>query len=387
MLIELFKWLLSLWSLSFDDKESVDEVDDKVFISEEDGMPDVEVDYSGVFKKDEDEEKSDDKSSDKSGDSDEDESDETDEQEEEEEDEEETDEEDEESEEEEEKENEESTDEEDEEDNELGEEETEEEEDPEEASNFKKRFQDTQRALHRTKNEKSSVEKENAELKARLEKLEKKVSGNEKPDKEEELTIENIDPKVLAQAMQKNPVNTMRWIADQQVKVSQRQAQKSQASQQAETERQKAREEAENLAFTQYPVLDEVLSLDADKLKDLQKKEPVKYKFAKKVTEYYQKNLDRNDDEALLNAANRVYREMGSKVMEQLIKETRDSAKREMTHKKRVLAKVKVSSSKKKGANSSSGFKSLSAEEFEKLSPSEQDKYMEASVNDKLSKK
>lgn len=365
------KLLQYLFGLLFDDPDPKEGEENAEFVGE-DGMPDVKVDYDSLFKP---------KDNDESEENEDDETEEEEESEDEEGEESEEESEDSEEETEEEEENEEGTEEKD---DQEEEEETEEEEEPVES----KRLKDTQRALHRTEAKLKKEKKEKAEILTRLEKLEKVVGNTEKePEKSDELTLKTVKPEALAEFMKKDPVNAVRWITDQQARLSFQAQKEAEEKSSSEAAKQKEREEAENLAFEQYPILNEVLELDEEDLEDMKESNPDKHSFASKVVKYYQRNLKRGDDEALLNAANRVYREMNPETIKKLIKEAQNEAKKSFRHKKKVLGKVKTVSKGKKGKSSSGGFKQLSEQEFAALTPKQQDDYMLKSIDNRLANK
>lgn len=364
------KMLQYLLGLCFDDPNTKKGEESAEFKGE-DGLPDVKVDYDSLFKSKDDEK------------SDEEEDDETEEGEEDEEGEE-----SEESEEESEEETEDEEDDEEEDEEENDQEEEEETEEGEEKPVDSKRLKDTQRALHRSEAKLKKEKKEKAEMLSRLEKLEKTAEKAEKKDdKSDELTLKTVQPAALAEFMKKDPVNAVRWITDQQSRLSYQAQKDAEDKSLSETAKQKEREEAEDLAFKQYPILNEVLELDEDDLEDMKESDPDKYSFASKVVKHYQRNLKRGDDDALLNAANRVYREMNPKQIKKLIKDAQKEAKKSFRHKKKVLGKVKTVSKGGKGKKSSGGFKSLSEQEFAALTPMQQDDYMLKSIDNRLASK
>jgi hypothetical protein len=250
---------------------------------------------------------------------------------------------------------------------------------------IKKRLTDTQHAFR-------AARSENADLKKRLEELEKKVTPAPDPAKKgqpEELTLANIKPEVLAKAMKEDPVNTLRWVADQQVKQSlelNRKAQEKVAQEESDKNFVRASEDS---AIKKFPVLSEILAVGKDpvKMAALKEKSKSKYEFGQKTAKYYKEFTARGDKEAFYNAAARAYVELSPQMIKDVQIETKRLAEQELANKKRVLGKVSVTGNKgginQKGAPK---HKSLTEEEFMKLTPAQQVSHWSSEIDAKVQK-
>jgi len=250
---------------------------------------------------------------------------------------------------------------------------------------IKKRLTDTQRAFR-------AARSENAELKKRLEDLEKKVAPAPDPSKKTdpaELTLATIKPEVLAKAMKEDPVNTLRWVADQQVKQSlelDRQAQEKVAQETADKNFVKT---SEADAIKKFPVLSEILSCGTDpvKLNELKTKSKSKFEFGFRTAKYFKEFKARGDKEAFYNAAARAYVELSPQMIKDVQIETKRLAEQELANKKLVLGKVSVSGNK--GSISQKGapkHKSLSEDEFMKLTSVQQVSHWGSEIDAKVQK-
>lgn len=246
-----------------------------------------------------------------------------------------------------------------------------------------KRLKDTQHAFR-------AARSENAELKKRLEDLEKKVAAPAAPAKIEptELTLATIKPEVLQKALQENPVNTMRWIADQQVKQSLEATRKANEQAASEVEAANFVKASEDAAIEKFPVLKEIIGLKPEALEKLKETSKVKYEFGQKTAKYYKEFTARGDKEAFYNAAARAYVELSPQMIKDVQIETKRLAEQESANKKRVLGKVSVSGNhgtiNQKG---SPKHKSLSEDEFMKLTPAQQLGHWDSSIDSKSAKR
>lgn len=247
----------------------------------------------------------------------------------------------------------------------------------------KKRLTDTQKAFR-------AARSENAELKKRLDEIEKKVTpapAAKKPE-EEELTLATIKPETLAKAMKEHPVETMRWITDQQVKQTLAQNQKVQTEAQEATDKTNRMKASEDATLKQFPVLGEILKMKPEQLETLKTESKVKYLFGKKTAKYFKVFQARGDEEAFYNAAARAYVELSPEMTKEIQRESKRLAEKELVNKKRVLGKVAASSNKGAiGGKGTPKHKSLSDEEFDQLTPSQQMEYWDKSVDSKLAKR
>lgn len=258
-------------------------------------------------------------------------------------------------------------------------------EDPEENSGepvTEKRLKDTQHAFR-------AARSENAELKKRLDELEKKAAAPVAPEKKEsaELTLATIKPEVLQKALRENPVDTMRWIADQQVKQSLEVTRKMNEDAKAATEAKEFVRKSEDSALQKFPVLKEIIGLKPDALEKLKETSKVKYEFGQKTAKYYKEFTARGDKEAFYNAAARAYVELSPQMIKDVQTETKRLAEKESANKKRILGKVSVSGNhgtiNQKG---SPKHKSLSEDEFMKLSVADQLAHWDRSIDSKSAK-
>ena len=252
-----------------------------------------------------------------------------------------------------------------------------EDEGEEETPVAKKRLADTQAAFRQER-------QKNKDLEKRLAALEEKATKPvpEKKDEKTELTLNSIDPQVLAKAMKENPVATLRWIADQQVKLSVADQKKADAQAQAVVAKESRIKVSEETAVKRFPIIQQVLDMEDKELEELKTKAPSKYVFAKKTAKYFKEFEARGDEEALYNAATRAYVELSPKMIKTIQDETEKLVKQELTNKKRVLGKVIVAKNNGQGgAGTSRAFKKLSDEEFMKLTSAQQSKYWEDSMD------
>lgn len=243
-----------------------------------------------------------------------------------------------------------------------------------------KRFKDTQHAFRTERSKRLELEKRFADL-------EKKVS---EPNKlveqpvEEELTLANIKPEVLADAYKKDPINTQRWVADQQVKQSMRlHAEEQERISKIEQEKVFVKQ-SEEAAIKKFPVLQEILDMSPEAMEKLKESNKMKYEFGKKTAKYFEEFKGRGDKEAFYNAAARAYVELSPQMIKDMQLETKRLAEKEMANKKRVLGKVSVSGNQ--GTVSQKGtskHKSLTNEEFLKLDPEAQRAYWMNDINSK----
>jgi hypothetical protein len=267
------------------------------------------------------------------------------------------------------------------------EEEPSEEEDPdaepeegEEAPVTEKRLRDTQKAFR-------TARSENAELRKRIEALEAKPAAPAAPEKPAAITLATIKPEVLQRALRENPVETMRWIADQQTKQTLAENEKKNKDAEAEISRVNFVKQSEEQAVKKFPVLKEILAMGPDGLEKLKETHRTKYEFGQKTAKYYKEFAARGDNEAFYNAAARAYVELSPKMNKELQVETKRLAEREMANKKRVLGKVSVSGNRGSVlSRNASKHTKLSEEEFMKLSPSQQMDYWDASVDSRRKK-
>lgn len=242
-----------------------------------------------------------------------------------------------------------------------------------------KRFRDTQKAFRQER-------QKNIELQKQLEEAKKPVQAPAaKTEVKTELTIDNIDPKILEKSLREHPVETQRWIVDQQTKKTLAAAEAERVKATEVSEKASRIEKSEQVALKRFPVLEEVLSMNQEELAQLKKESFTKYVFAKKTAKYVKEFEARGDEEALSNAANRAYVELSPEMIKDIQRETKQLAKQELVNKKRVLGKVSVSkNSGNSGASASRGFKHLSEDEFMNLKPEEQQRYQEESVNRRI---
>jgi hypothetical protein len=260
-------------------------------------------------------------------------------------------------------------------------EEAEEEEATEEVPEVtQKRLTDTQKAFR-------AARQENAELKKRLDALEAKSATpapEKKKDEPEELTLATIKPEVLAKAMKEHPVETMRWVTDQQVKQTLKQNEEVQKKAQAETDRATRIATSEQSAIKKFPVLKEILDMGPEKLEKLKETDAGKYAFGQKTAKYFKEFQARGDEDAFLNAAARAYVELSPSMIKDIQRETKRLAEKELVNKKRILGKVSISGNKGAiGAKGTSKQRSLSDDEFMALSPVKQMEYWNQSVDSK----
>lgn len=267
------------------------------------------------------------------------------------------------------------------------EEESEEGEESEEAEEdvpvTEKRLKDTQKAFR-------AARSENVELKKRLDEVEKKVEAS-KPKEETkpaELTLATIKPEVLQRALKENPVETMRWVADQQVKQSLEENRKRTEHDSKEVERVAFVKQSEEMALKKFPVLKEILDMKPEELEKLKTTHNTKYLFGQKTSKYFKEFAARGDNEAFYNAAARAYVELSPKMIKEVQSETKRLAEQELANKKRVLGKVSVSGNHGVlGTKNASKPKNLSEEEFMKLTPSQQMEHWERDFDSKTKKK
>ena len=263
---------------------------------------------------------------------------------------------------------------------------TDESEESEEATDepvTEKRLKDTQHAFR-------AARSENAELKKRIEDLEKKAVAPAAPEKKEptELTLATIKPEVLQKALRENPVETMRWIADQQVKQSLEETRKASELSAKQAQDADFLEKSEEAALTKFPVLKDIINLKPDELVKLKETSKVKYEFGQKTAKYYKEFTARGDKEAFYNAAARAYVELSPQMIKDVQIETKRLAEQESANKKRVLGKVSVSGNH--GTINQKGtpkHKSLSEDEFMKLTPAQQLGHWDSSIDSKSAKR
>lgn len=254
-------------------------------------------------------------------------------------------------------------------------EESEEEEDAEDPVANSKRFKDTQAAFRKERQARLDAEK-------RIAALEAKVNTPEKEkEKEQEITIDNIPAEVLQKALRERPVETMRWLADQQTKKSLAARDQATAESAKTAEKQERINKSEEAATTKFPILGKLIDMDDTELKDLKAKNPTQYTFAMKTVKYLKEFQARGDEEALYNAANRAYVELSPKMIKDIQIQTKLQAKKEFNAKKRILGKVSTTASK--GSKSAGLKRSLSEDEFNALNPAQQDKFFQDSINRK----
>lgn len=251
------------------------------------------------------------------------------------------------------------------------------------APNTEKRLKDTQRAFRIARSE-------NAELKKRLDDLEKKVTtpvAAEKPAEPPVVTLATIRPDVLQKALRENPIETMRWIADQQVKQSLEVSRKTSEDATKESERKIFVKTSEEATLKKFPVLKDILDMGPEGLEKLKETSQVKYLFGQKTAKYFKEFSARGDNEAFYNAAARAYVELSPTMIKEVQQETKRLAEKELANKRRVLGKVSVSGNK--GTVNQKGtprYKSLSDDEFMKLSPSQQMEHWSQSIDSKRTK-
>jgi hypothetical protein len=233
-----------------------------------------------------------------------------------------------------------------------------------------KALKDTQRAYH-------EGQVKIKELQGRLEKLEKKP--DEKPD---ELTLANIDPKVLQDSMAKDPVNTTRWIADQQAKFTFRQQQEAAQKVIAAEEQHKRVEVSEKVALKQFPILSRILALKESELATFKTTNPDQYEFAVKTMQYQETFEQRGDEEALYNAASRAYAELSPKALEKIKADITKAAVKAQQDKQTTVKQAGVSSGQ--ATNTNRPIKKPSEAEFVKLSPQDQSDAMFADFTKRL---
>ena len=245
-----------------------------------------------------------------------------------------------------------------------------------------KRLKDTQHAFRVARSE-------NADLRKRIEDLEKKNMATVLPAKTEpaELTLATIKPEVLQKALRENPVDTMRWIADQQVKQSLDISRKANEAAAGEVEAANQLKVSEDAALEKFPVLKDIIGMQPEALQKLKETSKVKYEFGQKTAKYYKEFTARGDKEAFYNAAARAYVELSPQMIKDVQIETKRLAEQESANKKRVLGKVSVSGNhgtiSQKG---SSKHKSLSEDEFMKLTPAQQLEHWSSSIDSKSAK-
>lgn len=246
-----------------------------------------------------------------------------------------------------------------------------------------KRLKDTQHAFR-------TARSENAELRKRIADLEAKTVAPVTPEKKnpEELTLATIKPEVLQQALLKDPVNTTRWIADQQVKQSLESTRQANEKATKESEDKKFVAASEEAAMTKFPVLKEILSLKPEELLKLKDTSKVKYEFGRKTSEYYKEFAARGDKEAFYNAAARAYVELSPQMIKDVQIETKRLAEKESANKRRVLGKVSVSGNH--GTINGKGtpkHRSLSEDEFMKLTPAQQMGHWDSDIDSRSAKR
>jgi hypothetical protein len=252
-----------------------------------------------------------------------------------------------------------------------------------------KRLKDTQAAFH-------AERKKNREYEERIAKLEAKINGKtdeaqdggkEKgKEKTTELTLANVDPKVLEEALKKDPINTTRWIADQQVKLSQQRAAEEQKVKNQQTEFETRYKQSEEAATKRFPVIQKVLKMSDEQLASFKSQHPEQYEFAQKAAQYWKDFNARGDVDALYNAASRAYADLSPKTLKKIREESKQLGKQEATTKTKILGKLRVEESTGTKPKSGSGFRTLSSEEFSKLSHADQKKHMEQSVEARFSR-
>lgn len=243
-----------------------------------------------------------------------------------------------------------------------------------------KRLKDTQRAYH-------EGQKRIKELEERLSKLEKPPEQDDKGEKKnkeekEELTLENIDPNLLQESMKKDPVMTMRWIADQQTKASWKEQQKVTQREQEVAAKESRIEASEQAAVKQFPVLDKILKMDDAAIEKFKTKSPEQYKFAAKTLEYQKAFQAKGDEEALLNGAARAYAEMSPSVMKKLKKDVTKAVSKARTDKKKAVKGAAVSSGSRTKPKSKN--KKVSESEFFSMNQQEQTDAMYADFENRL---
>jgi hypothetical protein len=250
-----------------------------------------------------------------------------------------------------------------------------------------KRLKDTQAAFH-------AERKKNRELEERLAKLEEKVTGKPdvtqdvdkgKKDEKAELTLETVDPKVLEEALKKDPINTTRWIADQQVKLSQKRAAEEQKVKDQQNEFTARYQKSEEAAAKRFPVIQKVLKMSDEQVASFKNEHPEQYEFVQKASQYWKEFNARGDVDALYNAASRAYADLSPKTLKKIREESKQLGKQEATTKTKILGKLRVESNTGTKPKSGSGFKKLTSDEFAKLSNAEQVKYMRESVDARFS--
>lgn len=246
----------------------------------------------------------------------------------------------------------------------------------------KKRLTDTQKAFR-------AARAEAAELKKRIDELEKKATPAPAAEKkDEEITLATIKPEVLSKAMKDHPVETLRWIADQQVKQTLKANEEANKKANAEVERANRMKASEDATIKQFPVLQEILAMSPEELASLKETQKVKYLFGKKTARYFKEFQARGDEDAFRNAAARAYVELSPSMIKDIQRETKRLAEKELVNKKRILGKVSTTGNKGAiGGKGTPKHKSLSDDDFMKLTPSQQMEYWDKSVDSKSAKR
>jgi len=233
-----------------------------------------------------------------------------------------------------------------------------------------KALKDTQRAYH-------EGQAKIKELQGRLEKLEKKPD-----EKSDELTLANIDPQVLQNAMAKDPVNTTRWIADQQAKFTFKQQQDAAQKIIEADEQHKRVETSEKAALKQFPILNKILGLTDADLTTFKTSNPAQYEFAIKTMQYQEIFEKRGDEEALYNAASRAYAELSPKALEKIKADITKATVKAQQDKQNTVRQAGVSSGQ--ATNTNKPLKKPSEAEFVKLNPQDQSDAMFADFTKRL---
>ena len=240
----------------------------------------------------------------------------------------------------------------------------------------KQRLKDTQTAYH-------EGQKQIKELTERMDKYEKKLVEKEVVE-EKGLTLENIDPKVLADSWAKDPVNTMRWVTDQQAKMTFKTENKRLADERETGARDDRIESSEKEALIRFPVLAKIIKMEPDVLKKLKTDSPEQYEFASKTLEYQDVFEKRGDEEALYNAASRAFAELSPKALNKIKADITKAVTTAQNNKKKVVKQAAVSSGD--GTRHSKQSKNHTADEFFGMSQAEQQDVMYADFQKKLAR-